>query len=224
MFALRGVPPAYADSGIAVSEPAQTNSAIVGLDGGAATSGQILIGVIGLADADVNSVPSGWTLIGTDSFVFDGDTNIMRVYWKLAGGAEPVTYTWGLNAVGTWLASIASYDGANATQPNTAPSFTIYNSSNVTTGPSANITPTNPNTTLALAHLLRRSVTTGSDFISDPSGMTLRTNDSENNSGGFMRLGYWDKPSPAPVASGALSASVASGLRWLTMIMAIEGA
>jgi hypothetical protein len=224
VFSAAPAPPLYNDSGIAVSEPAQTNSAIVGLDGGAASAGQILVAVIGLAEADVNSPPAGWSLIGTDSFVFDGDTNIMRVYWRLAGGAEPATYTWGLDAVGTWLVSIASYNDADPVQPHIAPAFEIYNAANVNQGPSDSISPTDSTSMLILAHLLRRSVATGATFTVDPAGMTKREDESENNPGGFMRLGYWDAQLFAAGPTGALTATTSSNLRWLTMIMALTSA
>lgn len=181
----------------------------------------MLVAVIGLAEADVNSVPAGWTLEGTDSFVFDGDTNIMRVYTKLAGGAEPATYTWGLDAVGSWLLSIAAYDGADPVQPEVAPSFTICNGANVSSCLSNSIVTTNLNSKIILAHLLRRSVTAGATFITDPATMTKREDDSENNAGGFLRLGYWDGDLVIPGATGARTATTSSNLRWLTMIMAL---
>ena len=68
------------------------------------------------AVATINSVPSGWTLLGAMMEAIDSDC-AGHVYWKLATASEPSTYTWGWTASMSGLTAIHRFSGNSTASP-----------------------------------------------------------------------------------------------------------
>lgn len=100
-------------------------------------SGHCLIAVVGGSP----STPSGWTLLGS---VASGTSslNTVAVYYKIAGGSEPSSYTFSLGSASLACAVVAAYSGVDTTTPvdttsghwnvTAVGSGTNYNTSSVT--------------------------------------------------------------------------------------------
>ncbi|MEX0825705.1 MAG: signal peptidase I [Acidimicrobiia bacterium] len=116
----------------------------------------------------VNQAPAGWSLLTT--------IGSMRVYHRIAGESEPITYTWTLGSQQRWAGGIAAYRGAAA------------NPIDAVAASSSSGTPS----------LLAPSVTTSVDqtmlialfgshhrgAITEPNGMTERWDLSDGGQGG----------------------------------------
>jgi hypothetical protein len=78
----------------ASSEGTVSNTVILNVPTGS-TTGDVLLAFFDLDAAGVTGVPAGWTL--TDSQVYVG-TRSNYLYRRVAGGAEPASYTWNLSS------------------------------------------------------------------------------------------------------------------------------
>lgn len=78
--------------------------------------------------------PSGWTLLSTQNFDNSGITLYNHVYWKLAGGSEPGTYTWSQASGAPWVLLI-TYRGCDQITP-----IETFNTASVDTAVSPDIT------------------------------------------------------------------------------------
>jgi len=117
------------------------------------TTDDLLIAILGLNDAttnDINSAPSGWTLIyntpGTDN-----NTRLVS-YRKRAGGSEPASYDWSVTG-GNWAGIMIRIDGQtldSAVNPINASDEGISNN-NATGTYSSGITPAFANSLLVMA-------------------------------------------------------------------------
>ncbi len=88
-----------------------------------ATSGDVLLaGIYVRGHGSVASVtaPTGWTLIRRTNDTINTTTGTIGTilsYYKVAGGAEPNTYTWTFDASRRSLGGIAAYAGVNTRTP-----------------------------------------------------------------------------------------------------------
>ena len=93
--------------------------------------------ILALVFSDTQSTvtpPAGWTLLSTQNFDNSGITLYNHVYWKVAGGSEPSTYTFSQASGAPWVLLI-TYRGCDTTTP-----IQTFNTASVNTGVSANIT------------------------------------------------------------------------------------
>lgn len=92
-------------------------------------SGDFLLAWL-VSSATTPTAPAGWTLAASDG-------NGGQLYYKIAGGAEPASYSWTSGTSQTWTGGISRYTGVDATTPLDAAvqtsSFTLTTAS-VTTG------------------------------------------------------------------------------------------
>lgn len=78
--------------------------------------------------------PAGWSLLSTQNFDNSGITLYNHIYWKVAGGSEPSTYTWSQASGAPWVL-LVTYRGCDTTTP-----VETFNTASVNTTVSADIT------------------------------------------------------------------------------------
>ena len=90
-----------------------------------------------------NSAPEGWTKLGSEPYII----YYYVLYYKVAGAAEPDTYTWGWAAANRVKVTIATYRGGfDTNDPIDAFSNTQYIESNkIARAASMNVTAVNSN-------------------------------------------------------------------------------
>jgi Concanavalin A-like lectin/glucanases superfamily len=76
-------------------------------------SGDLMIAHFDFADEAqaVTAVPTGWNLLSNSGTATSHRT---RVYYKIATGSEPASYTWTMSAGNTWVIAISRFTGANS--------------------------------------------------------------------------------------------------------------
>jgi hypothetical protein len=79
------------------------------------TSGNLLVAIVGTGGGSAITVPSGWTLYKV--VAASGGSPALNIYWKIATGSEPSSYTFTLSPVDTLLVSILNISGANTITP-----------------------------------------------------------------------------------------------------------
>ena len=110
-----------------------------------------------------SAVPAGWLLLNSRD---DGSSIGLLVYFKLAGAAEPASYSWTLPSSGRIAAAIAAFDGVDPVNPVNA-SATRANGANTNyTAPNAHATAAN---TLWVALF---AASDGNTSVNTPAGMT----------------------------------------------------
>ena len=94
---------AGASSSIEISKPAGV------------ANGDVLVASLYCVTGQINSVPTGWELVGESSNI----ENHVYLYYKVISnaGAEPASYTWGLDQIGAISGGIARFSGVNTTTP-----------------------------------------------------------------------------------------------------------
>jgi hypothetical protein len=130
--------------------------------------GDVLVACVALNGGGVaaNGAPAGWSTIATVT----GSTN-PRVYgyYRVAGSAEPATYTWTLTSSVKNAGGIARYSGVDPAQPlDGAPTMAAAASGTSATLPG--VTTSAPNAML-VGCVGINSTSTGA-LISSPAGMT----------------------------------------------------
>jgi len=92
------------------------------------TTSDIMFALVmrGSTTTNPNSVPTGWTLIGSET-----TTHLWKLYYKMASSTEASTYTWGWAGAGKTAITIVTYRGGfDTTNPISATSTTVYKTSN----------------------------------------------------------------------------------------------
>ena len=145
-----------ATSTVAVTKPAGT------------ASGDVLVACLALNGGSVSStgVPAGWTRIAavtaiTNPHVFG--------YYKVAGDAEPASYSWTLTGAVANGAGIARYSGVDTTAPLDAAATTVTAPA-ATSASLPGVTTVTANAMLASCMALNSSSTTIT--VTPPAGMT----------------------------------------------------
>lgn len=89
----------------------------------------------------INSVPSGWTLLGSQT----ANSDKYYLYYKVAGSSEPSSYTWGTSGLTKFAITIATYRGGfNTSDPIDVVSNTSYRTSDtINRAASMNVTSAN---------------------------------------------------------------------------------
>jgi hypothetical protein len=108
--------------------------------------------------------PGGWTLVRR----MDNTTanqNSLAVYRKLAGGAEPASYTWTISANTGAVGGILTFTGVNTSTPVNIENG--QNTANALTHASPSVTTTLANTMLVTSHAFTSAAT-----WTAPGGMT----------------------------------------------------
>ena len=130
--------------------------------------GDVLVACLALNGGSVaaNGVPAGWSTIATVTSI--PNPRVMG-YYRVAGSAEPASYTWTLTGALANGGGIARYVGVNPSQPLDGPPAMASGAAGLAaTLPS--VTTSSPNTKLVGCVGINSGVT--SVTIASPSGMT----------------------------------------------------
>ncbi len=76
----------------------------------------------------VTAVPTGWTQIAMIANSGGGQYITARLYYKVAGGSEPASYSWSLSTGSTWIGTATRVTGANALMPLANPVYAVATS------------------------------------------------------------------------------------------------
>ena len=157
------------------------------------------------AGTNVPTAPSGWTVIRHDS-VNNGNKLTSWLYYKIAGGSEPVSYTWHITlqyaagVMGAWrgtsLTPIDNSSGANGA------------GGNPVSASAPSLTPAS-NSELQVYFYGSQSFT--APTITEPGAITERANDMSFNEGFTLAVGDLAAP-PAMTPSPTYVAMATSGI------------
>jgi type II secretory pathway pseudopilin PulG len=122
-----------------------------------------------ICGAGGNTPPAGWVLIttspvSTNGCLNSGTTISQAVYYKVAGGSEPATYTWNFNS-GRSTLGLAAFSGVDNTSPINVANGQVNTSS-------TNIVAPGITTTVANTMLVGLFGHAHADAINPPAGMT----------------------------------------------------
>ena len=169
---------------------------------GGTSSGDVMLAQITFDDGSsvpTINVPNGWTLVRrTDN----GTTLGQAIYYKVATGSEPNSYTWGFRTGGgadyptEAAGGIITYSGVSTASPFDP----VASSPNIGTGATGNsntltATGVDPNTspTRVVAFFGHEDDTS----ISQPSGMNEQYENRVDNAGQDLTIAVDDEPRPA---------------------------
>lgn len=173
-------------------------------------SGDVLIAQIIVYDsaaANVPSAPAGWNTIRHDAVTNSGNRMTSWLFYKVAGGSEPASYTW--NIAEQYAAGVIGAWRGAASSP-------VDNASGATAGGNGPILATAPSLTPAGSHELQVYFYGAQSFtaptITEPGAITSRANDLSTNEGFALAFGdlaapAGGMPSPTYTAMGRVSAS-----------------
>ncbi len=77
-------------------------------------AGDVMLASLDVRGTSTVTAPAGWTLIRTDTYT---SSLRMHVYWRLATGSDPATWTWTFSGSRLAAGVIHAYSGVNATTP-----------------------------------------------------------------------------------------------------------
>jgi hypothetical protein len=89
--------------------------------------------------------PAGWTLLSS----VIGFNDQQLIYYKIAGGAEPASYTWTFSAAARWVIAISRFTGVDATYP-IADSYVVKTASGTSHSPGSHLSSVDNNMAIAL--------------------------------------------------------------------------
>jgi hypothetical protein len=209
LLALGALAPATAGAAIAFRSGASTD-----LNGQAASitinrptgtaKGDVLIAVIAVRPQSVTiTAPSGWTLVNRQNNA-SGSANALAVYSRVAGSAEPASYTWSFSANTGNAGGILAFSGVdNATPIDVNAGTTITATTTSFTAPG--VTTTVTNTMLVIGHEFssseRWTAAGGTTEVIDVASLAV------SNVLGISVLGAY-RPQAAAGASGTFTATV----------------
>lgn len=192
----------------AVGSSATTTSTATASKPTGTASGDVLLAFVCVPDKGALPVtgPAGWTKLVENISSFSSNEGL-SVWYILAGGSEPSSYSWTLNAARRYIVNIFRISGADATTPINVSGGAI-NPAGDLVGVSNPAAPS-VTTTVADCLLLCAAVSdTGDITYTAPSGMSLAWQQNQSNSG-LNRVS-------AAVASETISSSGATGTRTFT--------
>jgi hypothetical protein len=154
------------------------------------------------------TAPSGWVQVGS---TFVGSSYACRFYRKVAGGSEPVSYTWTFGASQAANGSIYRYDSTDTTTPEDA------SSQSNGTGTSITINSVTPATTGAVQIALMSNL--NGPYGSAPAGWTLDHTDGGASNG----VSHRNATLTAGTPSGSASQSLTGGSsEWVCLSIALK--
>lgn len=161
-------PPPPPAGGIAVRSAsgagnATATSLVLPLPAGVA-AGDVLLASLSVRGSPTFVAPAGWTLVRTD---VTGFTVKQSIYVRVAGSAEPASYTWTWGGAQGASGGIVAFTGVNTAAPLDASSGQVNASSTAITAPELT-------TTVANAMLVGFFTTTLATTIGPPSAMSER--------------------------------------------------
>jgi len=132
-------------------------------------AGDVLVASLALNGSTVSSPPSGWVQIAAITSISNPR---LYSYYRVAGAAEPVSYTWTLSSAVANSGGIGRYTGVSNVSPLDAPASTASSATNVSNLTAPAVTTVSPGAMLIGAAAINSSNT--AIVITDPSGMAQR--------------------------------------------------
>lgn len=129
----------------------------------------MLVASLALNGVSITGVPAGWTQIAAVTSI---PTPKMYAYYRVAGAAEPASYSWTLSAAAASSGGIARYSGVSNATPLDAPAVTAASSAVVSSLAVSGVTTTRPGAMLIGGASINSSNATV--LITGPAGMTER--------------------------------------------------
>jgi MSHA biogenesis protein MshQ len=176
------------DTSITVAVPAFTRA------------GDVMLAVVAARDAPSISADPAWTLLRTD--VASGGDLRQSVYWRVASGGEPATYTWTLSSRERVAAQIVVYRGAAPTLPVSAGLTSVGSSSNIA---APSVASPGPDRTIVSFHGIARSTA-----ISPPAGMSGRSEANTGSGGSGATILTADQSTTTGGATGVRTATASN--------------
>jgi hypothetical protein len=174
------------------------------------SSGNVLICIIdGNASATFTASSSGWTLVSSQAV--NGVAGCYGIYYKIATGSEPSTYSWTVTGGGYYQFHILQFSGNASSSPiDGTPSFTAY--STATTSyvcPSVTVSTTGE---MLVCFAAARYVTSGiPPTFSTPSGMSVAETNAATTT--FQtNLVSWYVAAPSSGGTGTNTSTLSSAL------------
>lgn len=176
--------------------------------------GDVLIGVLttDTQGGERFSPPSGWTELAVRKTNGGGGNIQTGVWYRVAGDAEPASYTFRWNSNEAAVGAILRYSGVDTAAPVGAWALAA--------GEDASPTAPSVDTTAANAVILRVMAGHGSDFSTHPAGSTGRFAVITWGSGHITNAGA-DSVQAQPGATGAAAFSLNSAAKWVALTIAL---
>ncbi len=205
---------AYATPGFgSVSSTASGNTNVTSLTisvpSGTAANDLLLATISTDGDVTFNT-PTGWTLLNQGPS--PGNDSTLAVFYRIAGGSEPTTYTFTWSGNQQAAGAILRYTGVD--------SITPINTFATATGTSASPTAPSVTTTVADTMVVRIFGADFSGTISPPPGNTLRVGLSSSTGNGATSLGAADLTQAAAGATGTAAFTYVNE-QWRSMTVAL---
>jgi hypothetical protein len=178
-------------------------------------AGDVMLATVDAEGAAAYTVPSGWSATG----LYDGTSFIGRsgVYFHVAGGSEPASYSWGLGTSRKAAGHIASYIGVDNPSP-------IQTSA--TGGASSGTSATAPTITTAVANQLvvmdAGDGDTAQSTITPPGGTSERVEVYTSGSGSVVGHDVVDFRQVAAGATGTKIFTLSSSAGWGTITIGLD--
>lgn len=149
------------------------------------TTGDIMFAIVGSADSALNSTPSGWTSLGTALATYN-----WQLLYKVAGGSEPVDYTFGVAASTRMYGIITAWrDGFDTSNPIDVVSNTGYITSD-TTVRAASMSVASANSPILFFGCLNRTTSTTYTEPSVPAAFIERADQGGTAPDMWMEVAY----------------------------------
>jgi hypothetical protein len=153
--------------------------------------GDVLVASLALNGATIASAPTGWVQIAA---ITNLSNPKLYSYYRVAGSAEPASYTWALSSSAAGSGGLSRYSGVSNTNPLADPANIASSTAPVASLTVPAVTTTSPGAMLVGSAAINSSGTTV--LIESPAGMTERWDL------GGKRQGYADALLPNAGSSG----------------------
>jgi hypothetical protein len=132
--------------------------------------GDVLVASLAFNGSTISSTPAGWIPIA--ALAGGAGNPRLQAYYRIAGAAEPSTYTWTTHSAVASSGGIARYSGVDNADPLAAPVSTASSSTSVSSLAVPGVTTAVPGAMLIGSAAINASPTTVT--IAGPAGMSER--------------------------------------------------
>jgi hypothetical protein len=200
---------AYRSSTSTNSGAATAGSIVITVPSGVQIHDSLIAAIAVDGSASTITPPAGWTLLRNSNNATVGARS--AVYWRLADGTEPATYTWNLDSSRFVSGAMLSYSGANVFVP---PSNATTNTTAASTTINGSATNTTYEAGVVLQIMLARNATAASTLT--PGGSFVEREDTCTTATTFINLEVQDiakgLPMNSSTASNATCSQTAQGI------------
>lgn len=159
--------------------------------------GDLLLASLDVRGQPTITAPAGWQLLRQD---VNGTAMRKATFWRLAGTAEPATYTWTFSAKPSAVASMLAFSGVSGSSPIAAAAGQVTAKSTSVTAPT--VTTTSPGAVVVGLYGVARAAT-----LDNPGATTERTEVTSPPGAAFPMTG--ESSSETPASTGPTGPRVA---------------